>query len=584
MWTRPSLLVLAATVAALLTPIGAAASSPNLTLAVQGQLATQAGTPVADGKYALGLTIHDASSAGTLLFDEKFLGIEVKGGLFALSLGATTTKLPETVFDGSIRWMGLSVGGDPELPRVPMLDVPGAIRARVAQKALGLECTACVLGSAIANGAVGSDQLAAASVGTQHVAFTYAGASSKGGPATSALLADMATKALNAEQATDATHAASADLATSAKAVDCTGCITAGMLAASVPAELDLALKSSLKPVATSGKYSDLEGGPDLSPFAKLSDANTWAATQTMSGGCALGADAQFNAHQALLFRFQNADKDPVTCEGNAVGMVYYNTSNNRMIVCNGKAWTVFAKASALGSQDAPAASCKAVLDTDAASADGLYWLQTDPGKSAFQAYCDMQNGGWTLVMKTSDKSAYTWGHAAWTNTDDASGAVPQPTDNADKVSRAFYSLIGSQTKICLNRYDDGVRACETLSVPANTARGLANGATQPSSQGTTGLLSATWKGVVQGGKWGANLWQRWGWSHPNGGCGTARVGFTADNDSSDSTDSGIGLGLGGNMGCTNQMSYGSGYYHYSGWSPQPSPLAAGLQGQIWVK
>ena len=57
-----------------------------------------------------------------------------------------------------------------------------------------------------------------------------------------------------------------------------------------------------------------------------------------------------------------------------------------------------------LGQKDSPAHSCKQIHDASLQDGkprvkNGLYWIKTD-GNRAVQTYCDIQNGGWTLVGK----------------------------------------------------------------------------------------------------------------------------------------------------------------------------------------
>ena len=68
------------------------------------------------------------------------------------------------------------------------------------------------------------------------------------------------------------------------------------------------------------------------------------------------------------------------------------------------------AQSSLLGEKKLPADSCKQIHDASLANnkpraKNGVYWIKTDlQGSSAVQTYCDMRNGGWTLVGKISGR------------------------------------------------------------------------------------------------------------------------------------------------------------------------------------
>ena len=84
-----------------------------------------------------------------------------------------------------------------------------------------------------------------------------------------------------------------------AESLDCSGCVKAAMIDAAVlqpyakttdlapyakTADLaPYAKTASLAPVATSGKYSDLSGGPDLSPYAKTSDLSAYVQASSLA-------------------------------------------------------------------------------------------------------------------------------------------------------------------------------------------------------------------------------------------------------------------------------------------------------------
>ena len=56
---------------------------------------------------------------------------------------------------------------------------------------------------------------------------------------------------------------------------------------------------------------------------------------------------------------------------------------------------------------DCPILSCKDLHDEDSSLASGIYEL-TVPGSPPFEAYCDMEAGGWTLVYLASVSAGYS--------------------------------------------------------------------------------------------------------------------------------------------------------------------------------
>ncbi|XP_015767818.1 PREDICTED: uncharacterized protein LOC107346538 [Acropora digitifera] len=67
-------------------------------------------------------------------------------------------------------------------------------------------------------------------------------------------------------------------------------------------------------------------------------------------------------------------------------------------------------KGALLGQKELPADSCKQIHDASLVnnkprSKNGIYWIKTNlQGSAAVQTYCDMANGGWTLVGKISGR------------------------------------------------------------------------------------------------------------------------------------------------------------------------------------
>ena len=134
-----------------------------------------------------------------------------------------------------------------------------------------------------------------------------------------------------------------------------------------------------------------------------------------------------------------------------------------------------------------------------------------------------------------------------------------------------------------------------------NTARNLANQARMSGAQGSYGNCAAQTncgtepinlkpQGVEQGTSGtSAGAWHRFGYINDDNAWGPdTRVGFSGDNDASDSSDTVMGLGLRCNGNCAALCvtapahDTGSGWYFYTGWGN--TPLDGAAQGWLWVR
>jgi hypothetical protein len=104
------------------------------TIAFQGFLTDSASAPI-DGTVDLVLAIWDMDAGGDSVWSEPQTGVDVADGVFSIALGAVTS-LPLDIFDGSPLYLGVSVDGEPELPRTELHAVPYAMRAAVADSAV----------------------------------------------------------------------------------------------------------------------------------------------------------------------------------------------------------------------------------------------------------------------------------------------------------------------------------------------------------------------------------------------------------------------------------------------------------------
>ena len=96
----------------------------------QGVLADDAGNPL-DTTVSMTFSIYDDFTDGTALWTEIHGSVTTLGGLFNVLL-----SIPSSYFDGSDRWLGLTVGADPEMtPRQRMASVAYAYRSGYAEDA-----------------------------------------------------------------------------------------------------------------------------------------------------------------------------------------------------------------------------------------------------------------------------------------------------------------------------------------------------------------------------------------------------------------------------------------------------------------
>jgi hypothetical protein len=128
MRSRLSRVILAAAVASLgLATTPAAAKNVPGTLTHQGRLFDAADKPVA-ATVTVSFAIYANATGGTALWTETH-SVTFDDGYFSVSLGSVT-PFPATLLDGSVRYLGVTVGSDVEMsPRVNVASVPYAIVA-----------------------------------------------------------------------------------------------------------------------------------------------------------------------------------------------------------------------------------------------------------------------------------------------------------------------------------------------------------------------------------------------------------------------------------------------------------------------
>ena len=91
----------------------------------QGKLTKPTGAPL-DTTIQMVFTIYADSNGVTSLWTETQTAVAVQKGVFNVLLGSVV-PVSYSTFDGTTRYLGVKVGGDPEItPRKPMVSVPSS--------------------------------------------------------------------------------------------------------------------------------------------------------------------------------------------------------------------------------------------------------------------------------------------------------------------------------------------------------------------------------------------------------------------------------------------------------------------------
>jgi hypothetical protein len=100
----------------------------------QGKLTTPQGALV-DTTVSMQFSIYSDSTGGDMLWSETQASVKVDKGIFNVLLGSVD-EIPESVFTGNIRYLGVKVGDDPEMtPRRAIVSVGYAYRSTDADTA-----------------------------------------------------------------------------------------------------------------------------------------------------------------------------------------------------------------------------------------------------------------------------------------------------------------------------------------------------------------------------------------------------------------------------------------------------------------
>jgi hypothetical protein len=109
----------------------------------EGRLTNSVGAPLV-GPHDVVVGLYAGSSGGSALYTQTFDDLTFDGGYYRVQL----SNVPASVFDGSTRYLELSVDGTPMAPRTSVVSVPYATRAGgVPIDATADTCTAARAGS-----------------------------------------------------------------------------------------------------------------------------------------------------------------------------------------------------------------------------------------------------------------------------------------------------------------------------------------------------------------------------------------------------------------------------------------------------
>jgi hypothetical protein len=103
----------------------------------QGVLVDNDGIPVSSGDYQFNFKIYDTPTGGAHIWTSGFQIVTIEDGVYTYLLGSNA-QLPHDLFaTDTIRWLGVTVGGDPEIdPRFRLTTTPYAYHALRADSAV----------------------------------------------------------------------------------------------------------------------------------------------------------------------------------------------------------------------------------------------------------------------------------------------------------------------------------------------------------------------------------------------------------------------------------------------------------------
>ncbi len=412
--------------AALLLPTVALAVPGELTH--QGRLMDSTGLPL-DGDLDVTVSVFDTETGGTAAWTQSWTAVPFDNGYFSLTL----TGVDDTVFDGNKLWLELSVDGNTAGARQPIVSVPYALRTDTATNVVGgiadvgeirISGTTVIDSAGTIDGSLVTGTLDPASL----PAHSHDGADLISGTV------DIARLPVGAS-ATDVAAGDHLHGFTEVTGVVDISQLPVGSSAADVAAGDHLHSFTDLTDVAAIGQLPVGTTGSDVAAGDHSHTAADVGALPDTGG--TLGGDLGVSGTVSI-------GGSPGTCNAAAAGTLALN--GTRMQLCDGTAWATLSVAPNGASPTTAGASCAQLLADNPGSPDGIYWLGVG---APYEAYCDMANGGWTLVLKTAaGDNTFLYGSAIWTTTAVAN-ETSLDTSAANAKLEAFNSVPFTEIQGC---------------------------------------------------------------------------------------------------------------------------------------
>jgi hypothetical protein len=182
----------------------ATAAVPNY-INYQGSLTDSSGNPIT-ATINIRFDLYADSSGGSSLWNESHSLVDVTDGLFRITLGSVSA-IPDSLFDGSIRWLEIRVGSETLSPREKIVAVPYSLKSEISDHAILTDSAWYATYSDTANWALGAP--ATTRVDTADYSF-QAGHSLISDSAQYSIYSDTSSWALGFEEIT---HVDTADFA-----------------------------------------------------------------------------------------------------------------------------------------------------------------------------------------------------------------------------------------------------------------------------------------------------------------------------------------------------------------------------------